>query len=210
MINERTAEINRLHKTLEGANIKLASVVSDLTGQSAHAMLELLVAGTTDPVRLAACAQGSLKAKIPALEAVLVGSFDPHQRFLVARHLAHLDDLDRLIGELDAEVGRRLAPFEAEVALLDTIPGVGPRTAEELVAEIGRTTPTPGLPGHPYPRRLTRYERRPNPSISYEPDAGTTGGHAAGGGSCGADSGMNGSISGCRSLKTAVLSAPRR
>lgn len=137
LINERTAEINRLHKTLEGANIKLASVVSDLTGQSAHAMLELLVAGTTDPVRLAACAQGSLKAKIPALEAALAGSFGPHQRFLVARHLAHLDDLDRLIAELDAEVGRRLAPFAEEVALLDTIPGVGLRTAEELVAEIG-------------------------------------------------------------------------
>jgi transposase len=137
LINERTAETNRLQKTLEGANIKLASVVGDIRGQSAHAMLTLLVAGTTDPARLAACARGKLKAKLPALEAALAGSVGPHQRFLVARHLAHLDDLDGLIAELDEEVDRRLIPFAEEVALLDTIPGVGPRTAEELVAEIG-------------------------------------------------------------------------
>lgn len=137
LINDRTAETNRLQKTLEGANIKLAGVVGDIRGQSASAMLRLLVAGTTDPVRLAACAQGKLKAKIPALEAALTGSFGPHQRFLVARHLAHLDDLDTLIAELDEEVDHRLAPFAEEVALLDTIPGVGLRTAEELVAEIG-------------------------------------------------------------------------
>ncbi|MGH2409650.1 MAG: IS110 family transposase [Chloroflexota bacterium] len=137
LINERTAEINRLHKTLEGGNIKLASVASDLRGQSARAMLGLLVAGETDPALLAQCARGKLKVKIPELERALAGSFGPHQRFLVARHLAHLDELDTLIAELDQEVDRRLCPFAAEVALLDTIPGVGLRTAEELVAEIG-------------------------------------------------------------------------
>jgi transposase len=137
LIDERTAAVNRLQKTLEGANIKLASVASDITGRTGRAILDLLVAGTTDPAVLARCARGKLKAKIPALEAALVGSFGAHQRFLVARQLAHLDDLDLLLAELDAEVARRLAPFAAEVALLETIPGVGLRTAEELVAEIG-------------------------------------------------------------------------
>lgn len=138
LVDERTAEVNRLQKTLEGANIKLASVASDVTGQSARAMLEHLVAGVTDPALLAQLAQGRMKAKIPALERALAGRFRAHHRFLVARHLAHLDGLDALIADLDAEVARRLAPFEEEVALLDTIPGVGRRTAEDLLAEIGR------------------------------------------------------------------------
>ena len=139
LVDERTAEVNRLQKTLEGANIKLASVASDITGQSARAMLERLVAGVTDPVLLAHLAQGRLKAKIPELERALAGRFGAHHRFLVARHLAHLDALEALISDLDAEVARRLAPFEEEVALLDTIPGVGRRTAEDLLAEIGPT-----------------------------------------------------------------------
>lgn len=137
LVDERTAEVNRLQKTLEGANIKLASVASDVTGQSARAMLEQLVAGASDPALLAQLAQGRLKAKIPALEQALTGGFGPHHRFLVARQLAHLDALDALIAELDAEVARRLAPFEEEVQLLDTIPGVGRRTAQDLLAEIG-------------------------------------------------------------------------
>lgn len=137
LVDAHTAEVNRLQKTLEGANLKLASVVGDITGQSAHAMLEQLVAGTTDAAVLARCARGKLKAKIPELEAALAGSVGPHLRFMVAQHLALLDDLETRIAACDAEVGRRLAPFEAEVALLDTIPGVGRRTAEELVAEIG-------------------------------------------------------------------------
>ena len=137
LVDERTAAVNRLQKTLEGANIKLASVASDVTGQSARAMLERLVAGVTDPVLLAHLAQGRLKAKIPELERALAGRFGDHHRFLVARQLAHLDALEALISDLDAEVARRLAPFEDEVVLLDTIPGVGRRTAEDLLAEIG-------------------------------------------------------------------------
>ena len=137
LVEERTAEVNRLQKTLEGANIKLTSVASDIMGRTARDILALLVAGTTDPVVLARCARGKLKEKIPALEVALAGSFGAHQRFLVARQLAHLDDLDLLLAELDAEVARRQAPFEQDLVLLDTIPGVGRRTAEELVAEIG-------------------------------------------------------------------------
>src|SRR2546423_8543186 len=139
LVDERTAEVNRLQKTLEGANSKLASGASALTGQSAPALLERLVAGVTDPALLAHLAQGRLKAKIPELERALAGRFGAHHRFLVARQLAHLDALEALISDLDAEVARRLAPFADEVALLDTIPGVGRRTAEDLLAEIGPT-----------------------------------------------------------------------
>jgi transposase len=137
LVDERSAEVNRLQKTLEGANIKLAGVAKDIVGASGREILARLVAGQTDPVLLAQCARGKLRRKIPELERALAGSFGPHQRFLVARQLAHIDDLDATIAEVGAEIARRLAPFEEEIALLDTIPGVGRETAEALLAEIG-------------------------------------------------------------------------
>jgi transposase len=137
LVQERAAEVNRLQKTLEGANIKAAGIATDILGKSGREMLELLVAGETDPALLAHCARGRMKEKIPQLERALAGRFGPHQRFLVARQLAHIDFLDRAIEEVSAEVATRLAPFEAEIALLDGIPGVGRVTAEELIAEIG-------------------------------------------------------------------------
>src|SRR5436305_3040491 len=137
VVDERSAEVNRLQKTLEGANIKLAGVAKDIVGKSGREMLERLVAGQTDPALLAQCARGKMRRKIPELERALAGHCGPHQRFLVARQLAHIDDLDALIAEVGAEIARRLAPFEEEIALLDTIPGVGRETAEALIAEIG-------------------------------------------------------------------------
>jgi transposase len=137
LVEERSAEVNRLQKTLEGANIKLAGVAKDIMGKSGREMLERLVAGQTDPTLLAQCARGKMRRKIPELERALAGSFGPHQRFLVARQLAHIHDLDETIAEVGAEIARRLAPFEEQIALLDTIPGVGRETAEALVAEIG-------------------------------------------------------------------------
>src|SRR5919204_2717817 len=137
LVDERSAEVNRLQKTLEGANIKLAGVAKDIMGKSGREMLERLVAGQTDPTLLAQCARGKMRRKIPDLERALAGSFGPHPRFLVARQVAHIDDLDETIAEVSAEIARRLAPFEAEIALLDTIPGVGRATAEALIAEIG-------------------------------------------------------------------------
>jgi transposase len=137
VVQERAAEVNRLQKTLEGANIKAAGIATDILGKSGREMLELLVAGETDPAVLAQCARGRMKEKIPQLERALAGRFGAHQRFLVARQLAHIDFLDRAIEEVSAEVATRLAPFEAEIALLDGIPGVGRVTAEELIAEIG-------------------------------------------------------------------------
>jgi len=137
LVDERSAEVNRLQKTLEGANIKLAGVAKDIMGQSGREMLERLVAGQTDPTLLAQCARGKMRRKIPDLERALAGTFGPHQRFLVARQLAPIDDLDETIAEVGAEIARRVAPCEEEIALLDTIPGVGRETAEALRAEIG-------------------------------------------------------------------------
>ncbi|MGH2390693.1 MAG: IS110 family transposase [Chloroflexota bacterium] len=137
LVDERSGEVNRLQKTLEGANIKLGSVAGDIMGKSGRQMLALLVGGTTDAALLARCARGKVKHKIPELERALTGSFGPHQRFLVACQLAHIDFLDVAIAEVSAEVATRLAPFEDEVALLDTIPGVGRETAQALPAEIG-------------------------------------------------------------------------
>ena len=137
LVRERTAEVNRLQKTLEGANIKLASVASEVTGVSGRAMLQELVAGNRDAQALAQLAKGQLRNKIPQLERALVGRFGPHQSFLVARQLAHIDFLDQTIEQVSQEVADRMGPFEAELAALDTIPGVGPGTAEVIIAEIG-------------------------------------------------------------------------
>jgi transposase len=137
LVEERVAEINRLQKLLEGANIKLASVVSDVMGKSAREMLAALVGGEEDPTVLAELAKGRLRSKLPELEAALQGRFGAHQRFLLARQLAHLDHLESLIAELDQEVAERLRPVEPVLARLQTIDGVGRRTAEVLAAELG-------------------------------------------------------------------------
>jgi transposase len=137
LIRERAAEVNRLQKTLEGANVKLSSVATDVLGVSGRQMLAALVAGTADPASLAELATGKLRTKLPQLERALTGRVGAHQRFLLAQQLAHVDALDELIERLSAEVQERLRPFVATVARLDTIPGVGLRTAETLVAEIG-------------------------------------------------------------------------
>ncbi len=148
LIRERTAEVNRLQKTLEGANIKLAAVVTDIMGKSGREMLEALVAGSTGGAAMAELAKGKLRAKLGELERALEGRFGEHQRFMVAHQLGHIDYLDDTIAQLDAEVRRRMRPFEDEIERLDGIPGVGRRTAEALVAEIGTDTERFPTPGH--------------------------------------------------------------
>jgi transposase len=137
LIQERAAEVNRVQKVLEGANIKLAAVTKDLMGVSAREILEELVAGSTDAVAMAKLARGRLRAKIPELEQALVGRLRPHHQFLIAQQLAHIDALDEAIERVGEEVAKRTHPFAEIIALLDTIPGVAQRTAEVLVAEIG-------------------------------------------------------------------------
>lgn len=148
LVRERTAEVNRLQKTLEGANIKLAAVASDLLGKSGREMLEALVGGTTDAAPLAQLAKGRLRAKLPQLERALTGQFGPHQRFLVAQQLAHIDYLEAAIAQVSTAIAERMRPFEEAVARLATIPGVGRRTAEVLVAEIGTTMDRFPTSGH--------------------------------------------------------------
>ena len=137
LVRERSREVQRLQQTLEGANIKLGSVASDVLGKSGREILAGLVAGRTDAAALADLARGKLREKIPTLERALVGRFGPHQRFLVARQLAHLDELDGLLAELSTQIAERLRPFEAALERLDAIPGVGRATAEVLLAELG-------------------------------------------------------------------------
>src|SRR5262249_13831760 len=137
LIQERTAEVNRLQKVLEGANIKLAAVATDITGASGRDMLAALVGGASDAAAMAQLARGRMREKIPQLEQALAGQFQAHQCFMVAQQLAHIDFLDGLIERVSTEIGERMRPFEEAVTLLDTIPGVGRRTAEVLVAEIG-------------------------------------------------------------------------
>jgi transposase len=137
LLRERAAEVNRLQKTLEGANIKLAAVAADILGKSGRQMLAALVAGTTDTAALADLASGRLREKLPELRRALAGSVSAHQRFLLAEQLAHIDALEASIERVSAEIGERLRPFEAELARLETIPGVGRRSAEVLVAEVG-------------------------------------------------------------------------
>jgi transposase len=137
LIHERANEVNRLQKVLEGANIKLASVATDILGRSGHDMLVALVSGTSDAAALAQLARGRLREKLPQLEQALTGQFGPHQRFLIAQQLAHIDFLDASLERISAEIAERMRPFEPALERLQTIPGLGRRTGEVLVAEIG-------------------------------------------------------------------------
>ena len=137
LVRERSREAQRVQKTLEGANIKLDAVATDILGKSGRQILEQLVAGRTDPVALADLAQGQLRKKIPALQRALQGRFGTHQRFLLGQQLAHLDSLDGTIAALSAQIAECLRPFEDALDRLDTIPGVGRITAEVLLAELG-------------------------------------------------------------------------
>jgi transposase len=137
LIQERTREANRLHKVLEDAGVKLSSVASDILGASGRAMLDALVLGTTDPEVLAELARGKLRQKLPALRQALTGRFRRHHAFLVSQLLAHLDYLDEAIENVSQQIAEVIAPFDAEVKRLDTILGVGQRTAEVMVAELG-------------------------------------------------------------------------
>ena len=137
LVRERTAVANRLQKTLEGANIKLAAVATDILGVSGRRILDALVAGTTDAEALAELAKGALRRKLPQLPQALAGRVGAHQRFLIAQHLAHLDFLEEHLAQVSAEIADRLRPVQDVLARLDTIPGVGQCMAEALVAEIG-------------------------------------------------------------------------
>lgn len=137
IIGERASEVSRIQKVLEGANIKLGSVLSDVAGVSGRRVLHRLVEGEEDPALLAALVDSRVKADRDALERALSGRMNEHQRFLLAQQLSHLASLDAEIERLDAEIERRLAPAREVLERLRTIPGIGKRSAEVIVIEIG-------------------------------------------------------------------------
>ena len=137
LVGERTREINRLHKLLETANIKLTSVASDIMGVSAQAMLQALLEGTTDPDVLADLAKGRLRKKLPELKKALEGRFTAHHRLLLGTILSHIDFLDETIAGLGTEIATYMTPFQKEAEMLDEILGVNMRVAETIISEIG-------------------------------------------------------------------------
>jgi len=166
LVRERADVVNRLHKVLEWANIKLTSVATDVTGASGRAMLQAIVAGQADPTLLAELAKGRLRNKLQELVRALDGRIREHHRFMIGQHLIHIEFLDEQIALFDTTIAQQVAvdsdqadqgpppaasgdpngqansgpgspSWQKAVILLDTIPGVGPKTAEKLVAEIG-------------------------------------------------------------------------
>lgn len=136
-IQQRAHEVQRLEKTLQAANVKLSSVAADILGVSARAMLEALIEGELRPASVAELARGQLRKKKDALEQALEGTVGPHQRFMLRQHLELIDAYERQLQQLDEEVEKRMLPFVVQLTRIDEIRGIGPRTAQELVGEIG-------------------------------------------------------------------------
>lgn len=137
LVQDRARALNRLQAVLEDANLKLASVVTDINGVSAQAMLEAILAGQRDVEVLADLARGRLRAKRDQLKVALEGRVTAHHSFVMTEHLSTLEYLDEAIERVSGEIDQRLTADQEAIALLDTIPGVGQRAAEILIAEIG-------------------------------------------------------------------------
>lgn len=136
-VKERANLINRLQKALEGANIKLASVVTNIEGVSGRSILEAIIDGQASPEAMADLAKGRLRTKRDALERALAGRVQAHHRFILQELLCQIDSIDETIARFDAEIQAYCRPFEAAIERLDTIPGVARETAEVIVSEIG-------------------------------------------------------------------------
>lgn len=137
LVEDRAKETQRIQKVLEDAGIKLDSVVTDVLGKASRRMLDALIGGERDPEVLADLALTRMRPKIPDLRRALLGRFDDHHALMIRMHLAHVDHLSAAIDTLDAQIEAVIVPFAEEVHRLCTIPGVGQRTAEVVIAEIG-------------------------------------------------------------------------
>jgi transposase len=165
LVQDRARVVNQLQKVLEWANLKLASVVTDIMGVSARAMLDAIIDGAVDPVLLAELAQGRLRAKQAELERALDSRVRAHHRFMLAQHLMHIDFLEEQIASFDAQIAASMqppssppvpppaaaeptppdgaeaadgpVPWDEAMTLLDSAPGIGPRVAEMIIAEVG-------------------------------------------------------------------------
>jgi transposase len=136
-VRERATLINRVQKVLESANIKLASVATNVVGVSGRAMLEAIIAGNASAEQMAELSRGRMKEKREQLSRALEGRVKPHHRFVLTELLIQIDSLDETILRFDHEIEEYCRPFEDAVMLLDTIPGVARQTAEIIVSEIG-------------------------------------------------------------------------
>jgi transposase len=137
LAEERSREVQRLHKVLEDAGVKLSSVASHVLTKSGRAMIDALIAGERDTTVLAEMAKGRLRSKIPALQDALAGRFNEHHALIASSMLARIDQMDATIETLGERIDELLDPYEAAVTLLVTIPGVSRRTAQVILAEIG-------------------------------------------------------------------------
>ena len=137
LVREISQHSLRIQKTLEDANVKLGSVLSNVLGSSGRAILQALIAGLTDPEQLAELAQGTARKKRTELVAALHGRIKPHHRRLLKVHLELIAALEQALSEIDADVGKALAPIHSSARLLTSLPGVSDLTAQVMVAEIG-------------------------------------------------------------------------
>lgn len=135
--HDHTRVVNRLHKVLQDADLKLSSVMSDILGVSGRQILQRLAVGHSDPAALAELARGSLRAKRPALRQALSGRFSEHHGFLISQALAELDSLEESMSVLAARVEQQLVPFAQALERLSTIPGVKRLAATVILAEVG-------------------------------------------------------------------------
>jgi len=145
--DETTAVVNRIHKVLEDANIKLSTVASDIMGVSGRAMLRAMIAGETDPHRLADLARRRLRLKHAALVEALRGRVTEHHRFLLGRLLTQVEFLEDEIRHFNDRIAELTRPFAPALTRLDAIPGINRRTAENVIAEVGTDmAPFPSAP----------------------------------------------------------------
>ena len=137
LVGEIARHTLRIQKTLEDANLKLTQVVSDILGTSGRAILKALIAGETDPARLADLTTGRLKASRAQLRAALHGRVTAHHRFMIELHLTQIEALDAAVRKLEGHLGDALAPFRAAAERLTTMPGLSHTAARVLIAELG-------------------------------------------------------------------------
>ena len=136
-VRERSSHVQRIQKTLEDANIKLDSVITDIMGLSGRRMIEALIAGETDPFALAVLAHRRIRASQAELEAALRGRVTDHHRFMLRLLLQHIDAIEAAIGQIDQEVDAHVEPFRTAIEILSSIPGISDLSAGVIVAEIG-------------------------------------------------------------------------
>src|SRR5499433_765949 len=137
LVREQSSHVLRVQKMLEDANIKLDSVLTDLMGKSGRAMIDALIAGETNPAKLASLARRGVKASPEEFREALRGRVTEHHRFLLRLHLNQIDALDAAMATVDAQVEANFAPFRTAVELIMSIPGIKNLSAHVIVSEIG-------------------------------------------------------------------------